>query len=268
MGLNDEKHRQINAKPFTKKPYSLLIPFVMIVLGFFNPCFANPLSNIMLLFQKDLKIDVTYENHKNLIQGSSVYWAEDLKQEQRVLIGEVQRVSLDESQQSRVEIIIHKKYKDKIYATTPFVLMGSLFSSTPEAYIMAVSSLDSSDTTPMESGASVKGLTFLEYKMAVVGQEISKVMERFKKQNKELLSQLEQYIDTLDTEAFHKKINELGKHMSQFSAEQKEAFKKDVLPALRKMVESITKKLEEQNNMEKSKDLEKQLKQIEKMVEV
>ena len=268
MGLNDEKHRQINSKPVTMKSYSRVILFVIIVLGFNNYCFANPLSNLMLLFQKDLKIDITYENHKNLIQGSKVYWAEDLKQEQRVLIGEVRRVSLDESQKARVEIVIDKKYKDKIYKTTPFVLMGNLFSNNPEAYIMAVSTLEASDNTPLESGASVKGLTFFEYKMAMVGEEISKVMERFKKQNSELLSQLEKYIDTLDTDAFHKKIDELGKHISQFSIEQKEAFKKDVLPALRKMVESIKEKLEEQNNMEKSKDLEKQINKIEDLVDV
>ena len=93
-------------------------------------------------------------------------------------------------------------------------------------------------------------------------------MNSIKKQNDELVSQLEKYIDTFNTEAFHKKIGELVNQISQFSAEQKEAFKNEVLPALRKMFDSIMEQLEEQNNMEKSKDLEKQLKEIEDMVDV
>ena len=249
------------------KNYSNVILFVIIVLGFNNLCLANPLSNIMSLFQRDLLIDVSYQNHKNLIQGSEVYLAEDPKG-QKVLIGKVKKVSLVESQMSKVEIIIEKKYKEKIYETTPFVLMSNIFSKNSNAYIVAISSLDTSDKIPLKSGSLVKGITFFEYKIDRAGEELKKAMNSIKKQNDELVSQLEKYIDTFNTEAFHKKIGELVNQISQFSAEQKEAFKNEVLPALRKMFDSIMEQLEEQNNMEKSKDLERQLKEIEDMVNV
>ncbi|MCD4721599.1 MAG: hypothetical protein K8S13_17315 [Desulfobacula sp.] len=247
------------------KNYSTVILFVIIVLGFNNLCLANPLSNIMSLFQRDLVIDVLYKNHKNLIQGSEVYLADDLKG-QKILAGEVRKVSLVESQMSKVEIIIDKKYKEKIYETTPFVLMSNIFSKHSDAYIVAISSLEASDKTPLKSGSSVEGITFLEYKIATAGEELKKVMDSIKKQNNELVSQLEKYIDTFNTEAFHKKIDELVNQISQFSAEQKETFKNEVLPSLRKMFDSIMEQFEEQNNMEKSKDLEKRLKKIEDMV--
>ena len=249
------------------KKYSITILSIIILLSFNNPCLANPLSNIMSLFQRDLVIDVLYENHRNFIQGSEVYLAEDLKG-QKILIGKVKKVSLVESQMSKVEIIIDKKYKDKIYETTPFVLMSNLFSKKSNAYILAVSPLKASDKTFLKSGSSVKGITFLEYKITNAGEELKKVMDSIKKQNNEIVSQLEEYINTFDTEAFHEKIDELMNQISQFSGKQKETFKKEVLPALRNMFDSIKKQFEEQNNMEKSKDLEKRLKAIEDMVKV
>ena len=220
--------RPIKSKEHIMKKYSTVILFVIIILGFNNPCLANPLSNIMALFQRDLVIDVLYKNHRNLIQGSEVYLAEDLKG-QNILIGKVKKVSLVESQMSKVEIIIDKKYKEKIYKTTPFVLVSNLFSKNANAYIVAISSLEASDKTPLKSGSLVKGITFLEYKIATAGEELKKVMDSIKKQNNEIVSQLEEYIDTFDTEAFHKKIDELINQISQFSAEQKETFKKRII---------------------------------------
>lgn len=267
MGLNHERVKRTGAGVFTMKRYSMVIACIGVILGFNPLCLANPLSNIMLLFQKDLVIEISYKNHKNLIQGSKVYLAEDPK-DQTVLIGEVRKVSLDESQMARVEIVIHKQYKEKIYQTTPFVLMGNVFTNSFNPYIVAILAADAPDKTPLEPGAVVNGMTYLEYKLAMAAQEVKKVMERVKQQNKELVTQLEKYLDTFDIDAFQKKMNELGNQVSQFSAQQKEDFKNEVLPSLRKMFDSIRKQLEEQNNMEKSKDLEKQLKEIEKMVEV
>ncbi|MBC8440224.1 MAG: hypothetical protein H8D87_11125 [Deltaproteobacteria bacterium] len=249
------------------KKYSNVILFVIIILGFNNPCLANPLSNIMSFFQRDLVVDVLYKNHRNLIQGSEVYLTGDPK-DQKVLIGKVRKVSLVESKMSKVEIVIDKKYKENIYETTQFVLMSNLFSENSNAYIVAISSLEASDKTPLESGSSVKGITFLEYKFATAGEELKKIMDIIKKQNDELLSQLEQYIDTFNIEAFHKKMDALINQISEFSSEQKETFKNDVLPSLRKAFDTMMEKLKEQNKMEKSKDLEKQLKEIENMVEV
>jgi len=248
------------------KKYLNVILFI-IVLNFNSPCLANPFSNIMSLFQRDLMVDVFYKNHRNLIQGSEVYLAGDLK-DQKVLIGKVSKVSLVESQMSKVKIIIDKNYKEEIYETTLFVLMSNIFSKNSNAYIVAIPSLDTSDKTPLTSGASVKGITFLEYKIVIAGEELKKVINSIKKQNNEIMNQLEKYIETFNTEEFHKKIDELINQISQFSAEQKETFKKEVLPALRNMFDTVMKQLEEQNNMEESKDLEKRLKNIEDIVDV
>lgn len=249
------------------KNYLKVVFFISILLGVTSLCSANPLSSILSLFKSDLVIDVFYENHKNLIQGSEVYLAKDLKG-QKVLIGKVRKVSLVEPQMSKVEIIIDKKYKKYIYETTPFVLMSTLFSKDSTPYIIAISSVDVSDKIPSKSGSSVKGLTFLEYKLFLAEEGLKKVMENIKNQNDELIRQLEKYINAFDTEAFHKKIDELANQISQFSAAQKETFKKEVLPSLRKMFDSVIKQLEEQNNKEKSKELERQLKEIEDMVDV
>jgi hypothetical protein len=93
-------------------------------------------------------------------------------------------------------------------------------------------------------------------------------MDSIEKQNRELLNKLEDYIDTLNTEEFQKKIDDLADQITQFSKEQKEAFKNDVLPTLKNMFNSIIEQLEKQNNKEKSKNLEKQLKEIEEKVDV
>ncbi|MCD4676952.1 MAG: hypothetical protein K8S18_13295, partial [Desulfobacula sp.] len=125
-----------------------------------------------------------------------------------------------------------------------------------------------SDEKRLKSGSSINGVTFLEYKVAIAGEELKKIMDSIKKQNKEIMSQLEQYIDTYNTEAFHKKIDDLINRISGFSAEQKENFKNEVLPSLRKTFDSMMEKLQEQNNREKSKELEKQLEKIKDMVDV
>lgn len=249
------------------KNYSFLTGLVVIVLGLNTLCFANPLSKVLLLFQKDLVIDVLYRDQGNLIQGSEVYLSEDLNTE-KVLIGKVNAISQVESQMSKLEIVIDKKYKDNIYETTPFVLMSPVFSKESKAYIVAVSSLEESDKAPLKSGASVQGVTFLEYRLAMAGGDLKKLMESMKEQNNQLLGQLEEYIEKVDSEAFRKKIEALVNELSQFSTEQKETFKNEVLPSLRKMVDSIMEQFERQNNQEKSKELEEQLKEIEKSVDV
>ncbi len=247
------------------KKFFKLILLVVVFLGFNHPCFANPLSNIMSMFQRDLVIDVSYKNHKNIIQGSEVFLAKDPKGK-KVLIGRVTKVYLGESQMYNVEIVIDKKYKKKIYETTSFVLMDNIFSKNSKAYIVAVSPLEKSEKKPLKSGTLVTGLTFFEYKMALAEEELKKIMDSIKNQNNELVTQLEEYIDTFNTEAFHKKVDELGNQISKFSEEQKETFKKEVLPSLKKMFESIKEQLEEQNNKEKSKDLDRQIKKIEELV--
>jgi len=249
------------------KKYSKKIVFILIILGIYNSCLANPLSNIMSLFQKDLTVDVFYKNHKNLIPESDVFLADDPKG-QKVLIGKVKKVSLVESQMSKVEIIINKKYKNKIYEATPFVLMSNFFSENSDAYIVAISSSDTTDKKLLPSGSSVKGITFLDYKIATTGEGLKKMMTRLERQNKELLNQLEEYMDTFNTEGFQKRLDRLIDQITQFSKEQKETFKNDVLPALKNMFHSIMEQLEKQNDKEKSKELEKQLKQIEEMVDV
>lgn len=249
------------------KTYSTMVTLAIILLGLSLPCSANPLSSILSLFQKDLVVNVRYKNHRNLIPGSDVYLADDPKG-QTVLIGKVKKVSLLESKMSNVEIRIDKEYKEKIHETTPFVLMSNLFSENANAYIVAVSSADASDKPALESGASVNGMTFLEYKFATAGDELKKLMGSIKEQNSELIDQLEQWIETFNFEAFQKKMEDLIHQISKFSTEQKETFKKEVLPSLRKTFDSMMKKLQEQNNMEKSKDLEKQLKEIEDLVDV
>ena len=249
------------------KNHSKIILFVIIIFSIYNTCLANPLSDFMSLFQKDLVLELIYKNHQNLIQGSDVYLAEDPKG-QKILIGEVTKVSLVKSKMSKVEIRIDKKYKDKIYETTPFVLMSNIFSQNTNAYIVAISSFDASDKKLLKSGSSVKGITFLEYKFAFTGDELKKMMDSLEKQNRELLSQLEEYIDTFDTEESQKKMDELSNQITQFSKEQKETFKNDVLPALKNMFNAIMEQLEKQNNKEKSKNLEKHLKEIEEKVEL
>ncbi|MCP4553028.1 MAG: hypothetical protein GY834_13540, partial [Bacteroidetes bacterium] len=156
------------------KNYSKAILFLIIILGFINPCLANPLSNIMSLFQRNLIVNVFYKNHRNLIQGSEVYLAGDQKN-QKILIGKVKKVSLVESQMSKVEIIIDKKHKQKIYKTTLFVLISNIFSKNSNTYIVAISPLEASDNTLLKSGASVKGITFVEYKIAAAAEELRKV---------------------------------------------------------------------------------------------
>ncbi|WP_321494220.1 hypothetical protein [uncultured Desulfobacter sp.] len=239
----------------------------IIILGCSATCSASPLSNLFSIFQRDLVINVQYKDHKNLIQGSEVYLAKDPKG-QKTLIGNVKKISFVEPKASNVEISIDKEYKEKIYETTRFVLIPGLFAENSKPYIIAIPSLDSSPQTPLKSGASVKGFTFLEYTLAVAGEELTELMDSFRKQNEEILNQFEQYIKNFDTDAFQKQMDDFIVKISNFSAEQKETFKKEVLPSLRKMFESMMEKLEEQNNIEKSKELEKQLTKIEKSVNV
>lgn len=249
------------------KKFSKIILFVIIFFNIYNIGETNPLSNILSFFQRDLVIDVIYKNHSNLIQASKVYLADD-PDGPKTLIGEVTKVSLIESQMSKIELTIDKKYKNKIYETTRFVLINNIFSETSNAYIVAVFPQDINDKKNLESGASVKGMTFLEYKIAITGEGLKKMMNSIGKQNNELLTQLEEYIDALNTEEFKKKTKELADQITQFSKEQKEAFKKEVLPKLKNMFNSIMEQLEKQEDKEKSKDLEKQLQEIEKRVDV
>jgi len=252
---------------FTMNNYSKPLLIGIVILALNAPCLANPLSKIFSLFQKDLMVNVFYQDHKNLIQGSEVYLAEDPKG-QKILIGEIKKIFLIEPQTSRVEVIIYKEYKDKIYETTPFVLMSGLFSNDSKSYIIAISSMELTNKTHLKSGSSVKGLTFIEYKIATTGEKLKKILSGLKKQNDELLTQLEQYIENFNTDAFQKRMDDLINKISEFSAEQKETFKNEVLPSIRDAFESMMKKLKEQNNTDKSRELEKQLMEIEKIVNV
>ncbi|MBU1194356.1 MAG: hypothetical protein KKE62_01175 [Proteobacteria bacterium] len=240
-----------------------LIVRVIILTGFATACSASPLSDIMSLFQRDLVIDVVYADHKNLIQESRVYMATD-PQGQKILIGKVNKISLTDTQQSKVEISIDKEYKEKMHETTAFVLMSASFSENSEPYIVAVPPLDVSNKKLLERQSQVKGVTFLEYKIAVASESFNRLMERIKKQNTDLLKQLENYINSFNTNAFQKKMDELTDQISEFSIQQKEVFKKEVLPSLQKMFDS----LKEQNTEEKSKELEKQLREIENLIDV
>lgn len=240
-----------------------LIVCVIIMSGFVTVCFASPLSDIMSFFQRDLVIDVVYADHKNLIQESKVYMAND-PQGQKTLIGKVNKVSLTDTQMSKVEIVIDKKFKQKMYETTSFVLMSAAFSENSAPYIVAVPPLDVSNKKLLENQSQAKGVTFLEYKIAIASEGFKQFMDHITKQNKDLLEQLDKYINSFNTDAFQKKMDELMGQVSEFSADQKEMFKKEVLPSLRKMFDS----LKEQNTDEKSKELEKQLREIENLIDV
>ncbi len=240
---------------------------LVIISSISTPCSANPLSTIFSFFQRDLVINVLYKDHKNLIQDTEVYLAQN-PMGQKILIGKVTKVSLIEPQMSKVEIIVAKKYKENLSETTPFVLMSNPFSENSNSYIVAISSLEKSNKPLLKSGHSINGVTFLEYKIAIAGQKFKKIMGSLKKQNNELMDQLEQYIENFDSKAFQEKMDDLINKLSEFSAEQKETFKNEVLPSLRKTFDSMTEKLNDQDNMEKSKNLKKQLMEIEDIVDV
>jgi ABC-type transporter Mla subunit MlaD len=250
------------------KHYSTAILVVILFLGVNTACLANPMFGILSFFQRNLRVDVVYENHRNLVQGSEVYFAgEDLTAE-KILIGTVKKITLVAPQMSKVEISIDQAYKKKIFTATKFILMSNIFFNNSAAYILAVSSVAPSDKTLLKSGSTVDGITFVEYKIAAAGQELKSLMDRIKKQNDEILSQLEDYFDTVDTQDLQKKIDALIGQISQFSLEQKEAFKREVLPALRNMFDAVIKHLEQENNKKESKELEKKLQEIEKTVDV
>lgn len=249
------------------KKLSKSILIGVIILGFYATCLANPLSSLLSIFQRDLVINIQYKDHKNLIQGSEVYMAQDPKG-QKTLIGNVKKISFVEPKTSNVEVVINKEYKEKIYETTRFVLMSGFFAENSKPYIIAIPSLGSSNQTHLKSGSSVKGFSFLEYRFAVAGEELTELMDNFREQNEEILNQFEQYMESFDTEAFQRQMDDLIGKISKFSAEQKETFNKEVLPSLRKMFESMMEKLEEQNNGKKSKELENQLMEIERSVNV
>lgn len=267
IGLIVIRNKRNSFMEYIMKNCSKVLLISFMILGFNNTCLANSLLNIFSTFQRDVEISVLYENHKNLIQGSKVYLAENPKG-QKVLIGEVKKISLVEPQSSNVEVIVDKKYKDKIYETMPFVLMSGLSSEDSKSYIVVISSLKPSNKTPLKSGSSVKGLTFLEYKIATAGEELIKLLGSLKKQNNEFLNQLEQYIEDFNTEAFQKRMNHLINKISEFSSEQKETFKNEILPPIREAFESMMEKLKEKNNTDKSKELKKQLMEIEDIVNV
>lgn len=239
----------------------------ILILSIAPPCPANPLSKILSIFKRDLAVTVEYADHQNLIPGSKVYWSNDPKGE-KTLIGKVKNVSRTGAQNSQVDIIIDKSHKDKILESTFFVLMSGFFSDSSDTYIMAVSEGETSGGPRLKSGAKVAGVTFLEYKIATAGDEFKNMVDRLKKQQKGLQRQLQEYIDSFNTKEFQNKMDGLIDQLSDFSIEQKEHFKNDVLPSLKKAFDEMMEKLEEQNNTDKSKDLEKQFKAIEDLVNV
>ena len=250
------------------KNHSKIILFVIILINVYGICLANTtLSSFLSFFQKDLVLELIYKTHNNLRQGNYVYLANDFKN-QKTLIGKVTKVSLVEPQISKVKIQIDKQYRKKIYKTMPFVLVSNIFSQNANAYIVAISSADEKSKKLLKSGSSIKGITFLEYKFAMFEKKLNTVINSIGKQNKELMVQLEEYIETFNIEEFQKKIDRLTKQIIHLSKEQKETFKNNVLPALQNMFNIMIKKLEKHNNKEKSKKLDKQLKEIEKIINV
>jgi hypothetical protein len=248
----------------------LIIRFVilgMVILGGAPLCSANPFSKVFSIFQTDLVITIVYEDHGNLIQGSEVYLAEDPEGE-KVLIGKVTKISLNKPGRADVEVRIHKDYKEKIVETTRFVLMDGFFSETSTSYVLALPFSDPSESSPLTSGSSIRGLTFFEYKLHTAGQGLKTLIDRFKSQNEKILDQFEGYAQRFDTEAFQSQMDELIDTLSNFSSEQKKTFKKQVLPHLRELFESIMTRLEAQNKNQKSKELENQLLKMEKAVDV
>lgn len=228
---------------------------------------ANPLSEIFSLFQGEFSVTALYEDPGDLAPGSGVYLAQS-PQAEKTLIGRVKEISIVAPKTARVELAIEKKYREKLSADTPFVLMSGLFAGKSKAHIVAVSSSKHSDTIPLDPGASVRGVTFLEYKIAAVGGDLAKMMDSIKKQTDDLLTELEHHIETYDTDAFTKKMDDLINKISEFSAEQKEMFRKEILPSLRKSFDSLIKKLEEQNKGDESRALEKKMRKIENMISV
>ncbi len=250
------------------KKLSISILTLSFLIIFCDSCGANPLSRILSFFQSDLVINVRYNSPGNLAQGSQVYLA-DAPDEKGVLIGEVIKVSTSTAPATaKIEVQIGKEYKKQLSTDTPFVLMSTLFSTRSNAYIVAIASDSASSGTPLKSGDTVNGVTFLEYQMAAASKQFKTVINDLLNQKSDMLKQLEDYLNTLNIASFQNTINELIGDISKFSAEQKDAFKKEVLPKLREMVDSLRKQLEEQNTPEKSKELEQQLQHVENLIEI
>lgn len=240
--------------------------FAAVIIGFSHTCCANPFSGIVSFFKKDLTIDVICKNHRNLIPGSRVYLSENLDSG-KVLIGKVDQITLTGSQEYRVEITIKKQHKDRLYESTRFVLMGDLFSEDSTACIIAVPPGDSTGRKLLSSGAEVRGITFLEYKIETAGRNIKKMLDSAGEQNQELLDRLKEYIDTFNTEKFQKQMDSLSEQIKEFSGEQKETFRQEVLPKIKQMLDQFLEQFDPDKKEEKSREMEKKILEIEKSVE-
>ena len=225
-------------KYFSKIIFGIFLSAIVI-----NYCQANPISTLYSFFQKDLTIDVFFKNHKNLLQGSPVYIAVS-PDAQKIQIGKVNQITLVPPETPKVEVIINKKYKKEIYETAQFVLVSSIFANNTDGYILVVVPPHTSETKLLKSGASVKGISYFEYRITHAGEELKNLMNNISKQNRTLLKEFDQYIENLDTELFLKKLDNIANQIAQFTNEQKTAFKQDVLPALRKVFNEILKQLE------------------------
>jgi len=246
--------------------------FPKILIGFFlsviviSHCQANPISALYSFFQRDLTIDVLFKNHKNLLQGSPVYIAAS-PNAQKIQIGKVNQITLVPSELPKVEIIINKKYKNKIYETAQFVLMSGNFANNTDGYILVVVPPHTAETKLLKSGAVVNGISFFEYHISNAGKELKNLMGSISKQNRALLKEIEQYIENSDTEFLLEKLDNIANQIVQFTNEQKTAFEQDVLPALKKAFNKILKQLENQSNEEELKEIEKRLNEIETLIE-
>lgn len=234
---------------------------VFSVLFILSACDSGPAAS---LFKGDLKVNVIYEDTKNLAVNNVVYM-EDAAE--KTVIGFVKKIKQTEEGNKLVNLIIEHDYRDMIFSNTMFVLNSSLFANESPG-ILAATIPSELPAAPLESGDVVKGVTYTEYSLAMARKGTLEFIDAASAKAKEYFENLKTYSDEFDMDEFMSQLRETARAVGDFSKEQKEKFVKEILPEIERLMEDAKKNLDQNGSTKDKQQLEKEYEKLKDNVEI
>jgi hypothetical protein len=217
-------------------------------------CFGCQENQLTKIFQRDLKINVLFKNHKGLQLGAPVVLVESATQ--KLKIGKIKKIDRTSSGASTVEISIKHEFKKQLSTNNEFVLFSNPFSSEID-HIIVVDSISTYTPEPLKSGTVIIGKSYLEYSLMASRRDLNLLVGNMMDESTKLLNGLRQKINNLDLDLLKTQLKELIKNIEQLSEKQRLEFERKVLPKFKKIINRALKYFENHFNEQELKELKK-----------
>jgi hypothetical protein len=137
-------------------------------------------------------------------------------------------------------------------------VLDSPFFGNDKTGILVATIPDKTDVMPLKSGSVVKGISLIDYNIALAKYGVTTLLDIATEQTKELIEKFNKQVETYDSDKFKNQLQETSKDISDFTEEQKQKIEKEVLPEIKTLMDNTMKNFKQGEDSKKMEEVQKE----------